>query len=326
MYRKAKFGYIIESSYAETPTYAANATFYRFGERADSLPQIFPDPKAVHSMHVPNNSLEVNYHADKMIVETAEFQFILVNGTPLYLALGKSTNTDETTYYKHVITPRDKGDELPSILLHREMEQSGGTNYSSHATGCKVSRFSIIGRENFPLIGAIVLKGSKVAAGTNLDSDPVLHPNSGTAGYKKIKTTIKFDSAELPILKSFRLNVDSGCEPIHTDRATDSQWAEHMQEADKITYNISLVLAASEHSVHDVLLSQDQTKDVEITILRSTNDKIVIDATNCAVDEAAYKTKTFHGEILHGILLRPENISIEVRDAINHASAYGGAV
>lgn len=311
-----------ETTYAETPTYGAGDTFIKWGIHTDFLPAEFPDPVAEWEQHAENNSLEVSYYATIGRVETTGFQFLLVNGMPLFWVLGKSTNTDEGTYFKHVITPRTKGTDLPSFLYHEEL-QSAGSNWSRHATGCKLGRLDLILRENRPIIAAMAFTGSLVATGTNLTNAPGLVTNSGTSAYKKVKTTLTYAGNAVAVLKSLRLSVINTLDAIHTDRAANTFWAEFVDEGEEIIYLLEYTMEASEHQVFDDVLAQTQRDNTTILIERGTNDEISIDLDGAAPIHDKFPAKKVHGKIISGALLKLENFEATVEDAINNATAYG---
>ena len=311
-----------ESSYGETPSYSAGDQFYRFGIMAK--PVTFPDPEWVIEEITEYNSRRTSY-LTTFQKNSGEITGFLDTLIPLYFAMGNSTNSDETSYYQHILTGLGIGDELPSILLHRQIGK-GGISTSAWASDCigtKFDKFVLEGKENEALSFKASVVGKKVQNGvvsTQAFADP-------TGSIRKLW---RFKGADLQYksdtniahLMSFSIGIDNGLQQIKT--RAGGKYLEFLHEGDHIKYQLSFGYLLEDYTVLDDFLSAtERTHTLELERGGDPNDSFL-----CSFDTSIIKSFKVQapqnqiGKVGAVVIVIPKDLTVTIKDQIDGDDFY----
>jgi len=331
-YTEFKFGYAKESVFRTSVIDDVGDTAYKLGAFADAAKHPSASYDAI-PIGPGYNSLEV---AAGMMFETSAemrgfYTLIVQNGIPCWMALGKSATTG-TDPYTHTITPYTDGTLLPSFTINVE-DEGTATDEEFQWTGCKVD--SLVLSHDAKTANILTAKmewmAGKEADGIALTTAPQLPPTANTDPYIQLerKYDISGDNLDMDGLQRVDIVIQNGLEPLQahtTDAGTyTGEWTYQFLEANMKGYEIQMLLHPStvERKIWDDKRNHTNTKDYTFKWTRSANDYIKVTATNCHVLEHEKITPKAGELMLLIVRLKPEQLSIEVKDSIA-GGLYGG--
>ncbi|MHC4645064.1 MAG: hypothetical protein ACYTBJ_06165 [Planctomycetota bacterium] len=324
-YTENRDGYAIETTLADGTTIdAAGDTALLLGKLATR--NIWPTPEweIIHSM-VGVNAKEV---ADGLFYKTqptrdGQLTLMMQNGIPCWLAMGADSTVDADPIFTHTITPTTDGSQLPSMVWQHE-EKGSGTNEEFQFQGVKVDSLLMSQEGTNPLMAKLEIKGTKeIDPGFALTNSPALPTGGNADPYMSLTRTWDVDGTPVSIdgLVKIEIAISNGLTPVFADSYDGGTYTGNnpwmFTEAPMKGYQINLTLHPDtiERKMFDELIGTTITKKATFKWTRSTNDYILVTATDCAVKKGEKITE--YGTLkLEDHMLVPRKISIEVKDGI----------
>jgi hypothetical protein len=258
------------------------------------------------------------------------YGLLMQNGILCWAAMGASS-TAGADPYTHTITPTTDGTLLPSFVINHE-RQGSGTSEEYQFLGCKVDSLMLSHDSTNVdfLMAKVEWMAAKAQDGIALTTAPALPATANTDPYVELTRT--WDSAGTPValdgLEKIDIVIANGLRPVYAhswDAGTyTGRWPYQFLEANKKQYQIRMSLHQDtiERALWDELIATGNTKDATFKWTRSTNDYILVTASDCQVITHEIKTPPSGVHLLEEVVLEPRALSIEVKDSIV-AARYG---
>jgi hypothetical protein len=301
----------------------AGTTTYSFGDFYETI--TFSE-KYERTPIYDNQAVNPSSRTRGRLVLDLPLNFLLVDGQPLYYAMGKTTDSDEGAYYKHLIVKRDKTDELPSWVTHTESEDPGSVSsiYKDYF-GCRVNEFQMTAIRHQPLIfnmGAFAVDFS--TSGNKQTVTPTFKSAAGTEdiyhqAYYFQNGAYTWNSGEITPILGFGFTILNNTTRRYIDRATTYYRPKYIKGGDQF-YVFTAILYLENKSFMDELKAQAE-KTFEMTFTREdANDSIKVTLSNSVINSCPFNIQPRHeGDNTYQITGDALTCAIEVRDQI---SAY----
>jgi hypothetical protein len=330
-YTEFKSGYAIESTYKTSVITGAGDTTYLLGQMATQ--NDWPSPTYnINYTGTGVNTKEVG--AGLLFKSEARYEGMLAlmmqNGIPCWLAMGKSS----TAASVHTITPTTDGSLLPSLTWQTE-EKGSGTNEEYQYQGVKVDSLlmshDLSSPESNLLMAKLEVRGGSVSdPAFALTNDPALPATANADPY--INLTRTWDSAGTPVaidgLQKIEIAIANGLQAQYAHSYDTGTYTGRdpyaYTEAQRKQYQINLFLHPDtiERQLWDELVATGNTKDATFKWTRSTNDYILVTASDCQVSINTKHTPPPGKLNIEQVVLEPRALSIDVKDSIA-GSFYG---
>jgi hypothetical protein len=306
--------YLQESTYAQNTILAGTQT-YHLGHFFEN--QILPAPQVGMTRYSNLDDRDASHLAPGRFPMKSTLKFYLINGIPLYLAMGQSANTNPS-YWQHVITGvyaagSDKFD-MPSFTLHHELKD--GSTLIREYFGNKISRCQLSAQRGGPVICDLDLMASKiVASGNELTTPPIFPATANQKPFRFDSSTITWDGVTYVNLQSVNIGIGNALEGIFVHRTSDEEFARFIFEGDR-TYMLNLNILIQDNTfLIDRVLDQIP-KNFSLLFTRGTNDTINFAFTGCQVTDQKDVFKVREGNILVPAVIVPKTLTITVQDQI----------
>lgn len=310
-----------ETSWGSNAIPNAGTTAYLLGLVSEKA--LLPDPEIDVYRHPPAAGSR-NPSAIQKIRMPIQSSFYIapVNGILYYLAWGTSSTVGAGPY-THTIT---RATSLPSITLHHEAVDSGESlsDYVRQFLGIQLAAISLEASVRKPYLHSNIAIIGKTAqrAAFKLTNAPDNPSGSGTAPYKWVDATRKYDGTAIDEVIGFKLVNMNNLFPILVHQSTGMEVCSSIVPGIGY-YELELEIIATGYEFFDDALAASNTKTVELNFLRSATDYIKITCANCAVIEPKYPHPGRLEEGFRGFIkFEPETVSIEIKDMLA-GSWYG---
>lgn len=298
----------------------AGTTTYLFG---DPFRRITISEKYERSPIYDNQGVSPTSRTRGKLTLNLPLSFLMVDGQPFYYAMGKTDDTDETTYQKHLITKRVKTTELPSFVTHTESEDpnSASTIYKDYF-GCRVNDFSLQSIRHNPLIFTMNSFAADFStAGNKQTVTPTYKSEAGTAdiyhqAYYFQNGSYKWYNGEITPILGFGCSILNNTQRTYIDRNTTFYRPKYIKGGDQL-YTFSAILYLEDKSFMDELKAQSEKTFEMIFTREDANDSIKITLSNSVINSVPFNFQPrFEGDNTYEILGDARTCGIEVRDQI----------
>lgn len=314
--------HVLSYLHGENPTIDATTQTYKLGEFATRLGnQNLPSPVFTLNPVYPRNSLDPTTIDSATCILQGSFKFLLMNGIPLYYALGQSTNSTPS-YEQHDLTGvwsegNDKFD-LPMFKLHHEIKN--GTTQVHEYQGCKVNKLILSAvKDDYITCELGIIAKKAVFSGTELTTAPTFPTGTGSSPYKFNSGTFTWDGTDYTSIVGFTFSIITQIEPVHVHRDSDEEFPKYLLERQRaVSFSLSLIIG---DSVFFTELLNQVSKAFTILIERSSTDSISISLTDCKVSQVGDVFRVKGGSFLYNVFGLARKCSVTVKDSIS-ASFY----
>lgn len=323
-------GYAIEVTFKDTDLIdSADDTAYKLG----TISQQSVMPSATMIANFPPTAVsKKEVTAGTSWTKPNEYRgmlgIVLQNGIPIWLAMGKHTDSEDGGVYTHTIVPTDDGALLPSIVLHHE-EKGSATNEQYQWRGVKVDSLLLLHDRSEQgancLMGRLeVQAASEADPAVELTNAPALPSTSNAAPYSSLTRTWDYGSGNVAIngLQKVEIVIANGLMARKDADGTVYAFTEWPRKQYRI--NLWMALNTVERTMWDDKVAKTNTKELYFKWTRSTNDYIECTATNCNITAHSIVSPPT-GPARIEATLEPEALSFTVKDSINGNPHYGDA-
>jgi len=321
--KETKIGILKETTWGTSLIDNNADTTYLLGITPETLELPYPEAKVANVGSAADSRLpQLPLVKQQFVFGT--LRYALLDGWSTWLLMGGSS-TAGSNPYTHTITAATPGNDLPSFTLHHELLGSGATDWLWQITGIRPVAWQLSCKYDVsnPLLwmeSAFIGKSATTTA-VKLDTDPVpritgvkpFHWNHLSSG------VITWKGAALNNLIGVRIKGSTNIFNVFSDYTTIPT----MQIMPSFSpIYVELEFSPPEGDLFlDDLIAGTQTGDLVLKWLRSADDYIQFNGTNCTVlnHPVALSRQNAHSMIVTLQVLTP---SFEIKDNLA-GSVYG---